>query len=642
MRYLYHKSSIFLFIVLVSSNLVFGQEAEHFKSDVDTSLKPWTNLDFYNDPYNFQFALVSDNTGGSRPGIFEKGVEKLNMMMPEFVLSVGDLIQGYTQDTALIREQWDDFNHKVEKLHVPFFYLPGNHDITNLVMQKEWEKRYGRRYYYFTYKDVLFIILDSNDADDYNLTENQTDFVLDALKSNENARWTFVLMHHPIWKYDTGGRFESIEEALKDRNHTVIAGHEHTYQYIERNETNYYVLGTTGAGSALRGNRFGEFDHIVWVTMTDNGPVMANLKLDGILSHDIANEKTHKMADDMLENTRFRYLVLTNQGEHFTDGTAYLYFNNTAEVALNIDLSFYHHHEVDISPSQKKVTLNPGEDTVMEIGLTPHKKMEFADLGFLKYYWRIGYEGKEYSDFYLDGNAIISITPGNPDYFKPQTLQFTESTEITFRHPFSNLTSRLIANVDQVDNTNSAIRFNINESAKVEAYLENDKNQTTAIVVKNYEKVPYLKGKNVKRTVPGLAYSYYEGNWSAIPDFSKEKSLKQGLATDFAVGDLAIRKDNFGLRFSGYIEIPEDGMYYFRCNADDAGSLKIHGKLVSRSGTGNNEVGAIALVKGLHPVEIDYIENLGNERLRIYYKRSEEADWIFVELKDFFRTSSRN
>ena len=153
---------------------------------------------------------------------------------------------------------------------------------------------------------MLFVILDSNDDDDHNLTDAQTNFALNAINENPGVRWTFVLMHHPIWKYDTDGRFEKIEDALRSRKHSVIAGHEHHYQHSVRNESNYYVLGTTGGGSALRGNRFGEFDHIVWVTMTDNGPVMANLRLDGILSHDISNATTEKMARVMLENTSLK------------------------------------------------------------------------------------------------------------------------------------------------------------------------------------------------------------------------------------------------------------------------------------------------------------------------------------------------
>lgn len=641
---------VFLILLTVLIHYSFAQESDQFNSDVNTNLKPWTNLEFYNDPSNFQFAIVSDNTGGMRSGIFEKGVEKLNLMMPEFVLSVGDLIQGYTQDTSRIREEWEDFNQKITKLKVPFFYLPGNHDITNLVMQKEWEDRFGRRYYSFTYKDVLFVILDSNDDDDHNLTEAQTSFALNALEENPDVRWTFVLMHHPIFKYDTGGRFEKIEAALADRQHTVIAGHEHHYQYIERNKTNYYVLGTTGGVSALRGDRFGEFDHIVWVTMSDEGPVMANLKLDGILAHDISNAETADMARSMLSNTNFKSLVLTNKGIDFKNGTVYLHFNNTAKVTLNVDLSFYHHHQMDILPSKQTVNLKPGEEKVIEISLEAHESAAYEKLGFLKYYWKLSYDGEEYEDFYLDGNADFSIIPSVPDYYRPQTLQFVDALEVSYAHPFTSLKTKLKINgVDATQNI-SPEPLSINESSLLNISLTNEIGQRTAPSIKSYEKVSFLKGKKIKRLVPGLSYQYYEGSWSGIPDFSQQPTLKEGVVTDFLVGDIADDKDSFGIRYKGYIEIPEDGLYYFRCRADDAGSLKIHDTLVCLDGKSevaeitNKKVGsfgAIALSKGMHPVEIDFIENQGGERLRFYYKLSEEANWNFMDLEDFFRTTNR-
>ena len=189
----------------------------HFKSDVDTVKKPWTNLNCNNDPNNFHFGIMSDNTGRSRTEVFENGVKKLNMLQPEVVMCVGDLIQGYSTDTALIKKQWSDMNNTISHLEMPFFYLPGNHDITNNIMAKEWEKLYGRRYYSFIYKNTLFITLDTNDDSEFNLTPSQTDFVLNTLQKNANVRWTFVFMHHPIWKYNTSGRFGKIEEALKNQ-----------------------------------------------------------------------------------------------------------------------------------------------------------------------------------------------------------------------------------------------------------------------------------------------------------------------------------------------------------------------------------------------------------------------------------------
>jgi hypothetical protein len=643
------KLSVSLFILFTAFiQYSYSQVSDPFNSDVDTKLKPWTNLEFYNDPSNFQFALVSDNTGGMRPGIFEKGIEKLNLMMPEFVLSVGDLIQGYTEDTSQIRAEWEDFSQKIDELKVPFFYLPGNHDITNLVMQKEWEARYGRRYYYFTYKDVLFIILDSNDDDDHNLTEDQTAFAINALKANPDARWTFVLMHHPIWKYDTGGRFEKIEAEMADRAHTVIAGHEHHYQYIERKKSNYYVLGTTGGGSALRGDRFGEFDHIVWVTMSDEGPVMANLKLDGILSHDISNAETASMAQGIIANTRFKPLILTNPGDKLMHGTAYLHFTNPADVPMTIDLSFFHHHQIDISPSKQKFTIEPGMGEVVEISLQAHEPADYNKLGFAQYYWKFSYVGKEYEDFYLDGISDFHVEATTPDYFYPQTPQFVKETEINYRQPIMALKTNLKLNGGDESEFPESIL--LSESSKLEVYLSNDKNEITKSTFKNYEKIEYIKGKKIKKLTAGLYFQYYEGKWNGIPDFSSQNPLKRGLATNFLVGDIADNKNDFGLRYTGYIEIPEDGMYYFRCSADDAGSLKIHDELVCLDGKSEVDAlaskqigssGAIALSKGVHPVEIDYIEHQGGERLRFYYKLSEEADWIFMELEDFFRTTNR-
>ena len=58
-------------------------------------LNPWNHLELNNDPDHFQFAIVSDRAGGHRPGVFMDAVNKLNLLQPEFVMSVGDLIEGY-------------------------------------------------------------------------------------------------------------------------------------------------------------------------------------------------------------------------------------------------------------------------------------------------------------------------------------------------------------------------------------------------------------------------------------------------------------------------------------------------------------------------------------------------------------------
>lgn len=395
--------------------LVSCGNPKFFKSEVKTVQKPWTNLSFNNDPDNFQFAIASDRNGGNRPGIFEEAVKKLNLMQPEFVLSVGDLIKGYTTDTTEISRQWAEVNKTISGLKMPYFYLPGNHDITNKVMEKEWERHFGSRYYSFTYKNTLFVILDSNDDDDFNLTRKQTDFAINTLKDNSKVRWTFLLMHHPIWTYKTDGRFQEIETALKGRKYSVIAGHEHHYHQAEKNGSNYYILSTTGAGSKLRGNYFGEFDHISWVTMSKDGPIMANLRLDGILPHDVSNEKTEELAKPLIENGKMNYSLNCNNSSKFTNGTLKLFFKNPTKTRLLVNVDFFHHHQLQIKNSALQQIVEPGGKQTIEIALQSLKPLDYKAIDLLLFDWKLKYDHPDYKDFTLSGKFQLELKPGQTE-----------------------------------------------------------------------------------------------------------------------------------------------------------------------------------------------------------------------------------
>jgi len=313
------RSTIFyLFFSLLlgigfNSNLYAN--SEHSSASIDTigqyltiekaanSVNPWSHLNFYNDPQNFQFAIVTDRTGGNRPGIFSVGIDKLNLLKPEFVMSVGDLIEGYTEDIDQLNREWDEFEGFISKLEAPFFYTPGNHDITNEVMEDIWEERFGRTYYHFVYKDVLFLALNSEEAIQGSggggIEDEQYEYIKKVLDDHPNVRWTMVFAHQPMWEYDNPRRWWDVEALLEGRNHTVFVGHYHSYVKEKRNKSNYYVLATTGGGSNLRGPLFGEFDHLVWVTMTDNGPVLANLMLDGIYDDNIRTKELASMVNQV-------------------------------------------------------------------------------------------------------------------------------------------------------------------------------------------------------------------------------------------------------------------------------------------------------------------------------------------------------
>jgi hypothetical protein len=253
---------------------------------------PWTGTRLNNDPDDFQFAIVSDRTGSHRPKVFSRAIERLNLMQPEFVLSVGDLIEGGNKPDKQLSAEWQEFAGFIARLKMPFFYVPGNHDVGNKATDKLWQERFGRRHYHFVYRNVLFLILNTDDppgSGQGHLSNKQIEYALEVLKDNKDVRWTIVALHKPVWSArdvkKTG--WLTVEKALAGRPYTVFCGHIHSYRKFVRQGRNYYQLATTGGGSKMRGVQYGEFDHIVWVTMKQDGPRLANILLDSILPDDL-------------------------------------------------------------------------------------------------------------------------------------------------------------------------------------------------------------------------------------------------------------------------------------------------------------------------------------------------------------------
>ena len=76
------------FTLLLSASSVLAQPFSHGITDGPT---PWTDKDFDVGEDRFMFAIHSDLTGGERPQVFEIAMAQLNLLRPEFVISVGDL-----------------------------------------------------------------------------------------------------------------------------------------------------------------------------------------------------------------------------------------------------------------------------------------------------------------------------------------------------------------------------------------------------------------------------------------------------------------------------------------------------------------------------------------------------------------------
>ena len=328
-----HKKILIACTVLVflgcnqSSDQSVIKDASVFKYDQSEyqGAKPWTSENFKNNPDNFQFVIIGDRTGGANAqGTFALAMDQINLLQPEFVINVGDLIEGYPEDRADLNGMWDEADSLLNILEMPFFRTMGNHDVSTLETKEVWMERHGADYYYFVYQDALFLVINSEDGSRpepppeikesikvYNrlqvedpdaakkmlkefmtseaviaalgkpveFPEKQMDWIKTTLEENINVRWTFFFMHEPCWE-NPSESFKAIQAMAKDRAHTMIGGHLHYYDYDKIDGYEHITMGPSGASFHHDGP--GNVDHIMWVTMTEEGPQIGNIALKGL------------------------------------------------------------------------------------------------------------------------------------------------------------------------------------------------------------------------------------------------------------------------------------------------------------------------------------------------------------------------
>ncbi len=307
-----------LFALIACSSLD-GPATPQFEYSRVTAEKPWNHENFDAAAGKFTFAIFSDLTGGERVGVFDIAMAQMRLLRPEFIISVGDLIEGESSDPVELARQWDVFDQRAGQALAPVFYLGGNHDLAGVSLRQVWAERYGPRYYHFVYRNTLFLVLDSEDHTSARLNEivqlreqalarvrtegwdalkdspytalpeyaagnisaDQSAYFRRVIAEHPDVRWTFLLVHKAPWLRSDYDHFRSIEDALAARPYTVFHGHEHAYKHRQRNGRDYIQLATTG-GVPLPDN--GQvMDHVTLVSVGADEVEIVNLLLSGIL-----------------------------------------------------------------------------------------------------------------------------------------------------------------------------------------------------------------------------------------------------------------------------------------------------------------------------------------------------------------------
>ncbi|WP_422006693.1 sugar-binding protein [Roseivirga pacifica] len=205
------------------------------------------------------------------------------------------------------------------------------------------------------------------------------------MAENQDVKWTMFFLHQPLWAQEAETlMWPEVEKLLVDREHTVYAGHRHAYVQYERNNGKYYILATTGGGSSLRGPELGEFDHVVWITMTDEGPIMANLQLEGIWREDMVTDESKAFFSPMVSNSPLKVSPVLVDGGEFENTVLKLKLTNDSNVPVTADLSFDYNPNLLPTWGKRSIEVAPNSVELIDVELESFKTDKVAEFNNLQ------------------------------------------------------------------------------------------------------------------------------------------------------------------------------------------------------------------------------------------------------------------
>jgi hypothetical protein len=361
----------------------FSLQAQ-FSHDLKDEKKPFTAEPVFQGG-KFRFVVIGDLTGGEEPGVFDAAMERLNELAPDFVVSVGDLIEGYTYDRNEILKQWDVFNKSVAKLEMPFFYAAGNHDLTNEMMKEVWHEKYGKAFYSFKAGKALFLVLNVYDLENKGFSENQISYFETTLKNHPLNEPVFVVLHDPFWNLTRLEGYNELKTMLNQRNAIWFCGHEHRYLHREFNGQPHYMLAGFASGSYLESDpSLGVFHNFLHVSVDETKVRIANMELEGLLPPDIVNEANEKQINFLRRGSwgEINPSVLKSDEEKVI--SSILNLKNNSELPFEMSGGFEMHDNFTFEPEFINEIIEPDAEVQIPVKLVVVNPLDYDNLPEVK------------------------------------------------------------------------------------------------------------------------------------------------------------------------------------------------------------------------------------------------------------------
>lgn len=291
-----------------------------------------------------QFVFLGDACSGVPGAPHERALAATTEVIrkldpgPEFVIFAGDEIRGLTSDEGELRAQWQHWLDSemawLDRDRTPLYQTTSNHTTYDAVSERVYADvlrhlpQNGPRglAWHARHRDLLLIGIHTSDHELGGEGHVETEWLAQTLASNADARYKFVVGHHPVWPVN-GFSGEHVREIAHDDGqhlwrlfiqHGVTAYLcSHILAWDAQVHSGVLQLLSAGAGTLHRMPEGIEYLHFAQIAVDDAG-----LRAQ-VLDHDGAVRETVQWPPLLPESDAWLPIGGHAPGAHSLEGRAW-------------------------------------------------------------------------------------------------------------------------------------------------------------------------------------------------------------------------------------------------------------------------------------------------------------------------------